>query len=1179
MKKVLFFLGLLCLPHSVQAQFSFTTNNGTIIITGFNSYGGAVVIPSTITGLPVVDIQGPGFEDKGITSVSIPDTVTNIESQEFAPNPTLTNFIVASNNPAFSGVGGVLFSSNGTTLAEYPPGLSGSYAIPGNVTSVADNAFAACYSLSGVTIPPGVTNLGATSFGYCFSLTNITIPSGVTSIGPDTFINCSNLVAINVAATNPAFASVAGVLFDKSQTTLLEFPTALGGSYIIPNGCVTIGTDAFILCDTLTNITMSANVTTLDDGAFADCAGLTRITLGAGVSSISSTAFGGDTALIAINMNSTNANFSSLNGVLFNKTQTTLIEYPPAVAGSYTVSATVTAIAPSAFADSAVQNVIIPGNVATIGLLAFQGCGSLTNVTMSNGVSSLGVVTFANCPNLATVTIPASVTNLPENLFAYCGLVSVFFEGNAPASDPSAFFGDTPVIYYLAGTSGWGASFDGFTTVAQDEPNPNGALAVTILPGGAVLAGAQWQVDGGVLQPSGVTVLGLSVGTHAVSFTAAPGFETPSNQVVSVTANATNSASGTYTELAAPASDFTYVTNAGTIIITGYVGPGGSVLMPSTINGFPVGTIASDAFSGDTTLTSITIAESVTNIGDFAFSSCTGLEAATLSDGVTNIPFGLFEDCFRLSQVTLGSNVASLADFAFTSCSSLNSVTLADGLTNLGYEAFDATALTNVTIPASLTTIGQGAFLQCFQLHAINVSPANPAFSSAGGVLYNKNQTEMVTYPDGMTGTSYIIANTVTSIGASAFQFCSLATVSIPDSVTNIGASAFESCADLSVVVLPPNLQSIGDTAFGLCPNLTSITIPASVSTLGAIAFTGCQNMSAITVAAGNPNYSSLGGVLYNQAGTVLIEFPGGPTGTFAVPPGVQDIGSQAFAACQLTGLSLPSTVTNIDPYGIFNCSFLNSVTLCDGLLNMGIAAFEDCYQLTNIVLPATLTNMGDYAFAFSGNMVGAYFEGNAPPDDSTVFVGENQMTVYYLPGTTGWGSTFGGAPTMPLPGISVSANPTHGPAPLPVAFTAAAVNDSNNPVLNWQWTFGDGAISSARAPLHTYTNLGSFIAALVETNNAGLPISGQALEIVVTQAPLVLGSLAVSGPNLVLDASGGLSGHTVIVLASTNLALSLPQWTPMATNTLAANGNFSLTLTNAVNTKLPATYYVLLAQ
>jgi PKD repeat protein len=1121
--------------QAALAQFDFITNNGAAIITGYTGPGGAVTIPSTLGGLPVTEIQGSGFEDRGITSVAISDSVTNIQEQEFAPNDGLTSFTVDTNNPAYSSAGGVLFNKTGTTLVEYPPGAIGNYTIPVTVTSIGDYAFSACYFLRDVTIFDSVTNIGSTAFGYCFGLTSVTIPATVTSIGPDAFINCYNLPSITVAVGNSFFTSAGGVLFDKSMTTLLEYPAGLDGSYAIPGGVTTIGPDAFILCDGLTAVTMTASVTSIEDGAFGDCAGLTNLTLGAGISSLATSTFGGCVNLTAINVDPANTYLSSLNGVVFNKSQTTLVQFPPGISSGYTIPNSVTSIADYAFEDCNLTDVIISSNVASIGLVAFQGCGSLTNVTMSNGVTSIGEVAFADCPKLATMTIPASVSYLPDAVFAYSGLTSVYFEGNAPTADPEAFLGDTATVYYLAGTSGWGSTFDGLTTVMEDAPNPNGSLQVTILPGGAVVSGAQWQVDGGLLQPSGATVLGLSVGLHTVSFTTINGWTAPDDESVSVEADFTNTASGTYTEAAAPPSDFNFITNAGTITITGYTGTGGSVNIPLTINGLPVTGIGEQAFANFSTITSVMIPDSVTNLGDYAFSACTGLAAVTISDGVTNIGFGTFEDCFSLSDVTFLGSITSIGDYAFSSCPDLVSLTIQDTVTNLGQYAFFGCGLTNVTIPAALTSIGEAAFLFCNQLPAITVDPANPAYASVAGVLFNKSLTELVEYPDGNPATSYIISNSVTSIGDLAFDSCNLASITIPASVTNIGNYSFEACSFLAGVTIPDSVTSIGDEAFAVCNDLTAIALPASVTSLGQVPFSDCANMTAITVAAGNPAYASVNGVLYNKAGTLLVEYPDGLTGGFTIPNGVGDVGLEAFGGCQISSVIIPPSVTNIEISGFFNCVNLVSVTMTDGLRAIETGAFEDCYALTGVVLPASLTSIGfaafascndlttvvvpssvssvgDYAFAFNSGLVSAYFEGNAPPDDSTVFASDGDATVYYLPGATGWGPTFGTAPTVELPGITLTANPSSGNVPLAVNFTAASADSATNPVLNWNWNFGDGSTSATQNPSHAYAATGDFAAAVVETNVEGVPVAGGVVSVTVTPVPVYSGLVANGG-------------------------------------------------------------------
>ena len=480
---------LLLAAQASQAQFTYVTDNGTIVVTGYTGPSGPVTIPPTINGLPVTAIENTaGFENEGITSVAIPASVTNIQPRVFAPNTSLTVFTVDASNPVYSSAGGVLFNKSQTTLFEYPPGLSGSYIVPASVTSIGDSAFSACYFLSSVTMSNTVTTIGPQAFGFCFGLTSVAIPAGVTSIGPGAFLNCSNLTAFTVNVGNAFYSSGGGVLFDKNQTTLIAFPVGLSGSYAIPNGVITIGTDAFFLCNGLTSVTMPATVTTLADRAFADCGGLTNITLGAGVSQIATSAFGGCNQLTAINVNPTNPVLSSVAGVVFDKSQTTLIKFPTGFRGSYTTPGSVTSIAPLAAEACDLSALTLTAGVTNIGDTAFQGCGNLTNVTILSPVTSMGIFTFADCPKLVTVIIHGGVSSFGVDAFVYSSaLTGVYFTGNAPAQpDPATFLGDTSAtVYYLAGTTGWVSSFAGLPTL-ELEPiaitaNPtNGTAPLTV---------------------------------------------------------------------------------------------------------------------------------------------------------------------------------------------------------------------------------------------------------------------------------------------------------------------------------------------------------------------------------------------------------------------------------------------------------------------------------------------------------------------------------------------------------------------------------------------------------------------------------------------------------------------------------------------------------------------------
>ena len=173
-------------------------------------------------------------------------------------------------------------------------------------------------------------------------------------------------------------------------------------------------------------------------------------------------------------------------------------------------------------------------------------------------------------------------------------------------------------------------------------------------------------------------------------------------------------------------------------------------------------------------------------------------------------------------DVVLPAGVTSIGEEAFSDCESLTSVTIPEGVTRIGLNAFKrCVSLTNVTIPASVTRIGQWAFYGCTSLTEIAVDPANEMYCSVDGVLYNKEQTELICCPGGKTGTFSIPAG-VTIIGDDAFSSCcSLTSVAIPDGVTTIGWLAFSKCERLISVMIPESVTSIDNDAFSDCESLT----------------------------------------------------------------------------------------------------------------------------------------------------------------------------------------------------------------------------------------------------------------------------------------------------------------------------------------------------------------------
>lgn len=579
---------------------------------------------------------------------------------------------------------------------------------------------------------------------------------------------------------------------------------------------------------------------------FLDCIGITSIVIPDSVISIDSSAFGGCTSLTEITVSPDNKNYSSVDGVLFNKDMTILVRYPEGAANS---------------------SYVVPNSVVEIYSNAFIGCNSIKSITLSKGLKKIYDGTFANLTNLESVIVQEGVQHIGNKAFENCSslkqislpesLISIgsVYKGNPNDFSASEYFQYGRTFYGCTSLEevkipdnveiiGY-STFYGCTSLSKVKLSKKlkeiaentfygcSSLKNIIIPKGVLEIGYSAFENCTSLEnielPDGLTAIGISV-DHYFHTSGCYSFAgcTSLKEVVipdSVTGIGSRAFSGCTSLSKVKLSNNLAIIDEGTF--SGCTSLAEIVIPDSVtkIRGKSDSEYFGGAFIGCTSLSKVKLSNNLTEIGIYTFLGCTSLAEIDMPDSVTEIDWSAFKDCTSLSKVKLSNNLTKIENRVFSGCTSLKEIAIPDGVTEIDYSAFSGcTSLQEITIPDSVTTVYDTAFSNCTSLESITigsgvenlgngwidscrrlaniiVSPENKTYSSVDGVLFNKDKSELLAYPIGNKRSSYTIPDGVAKIDQKAFYGCRyIETLTIPASVKEIEDSALGNCYDIRTI-------------------------------------------------------------------------------------------------------------------------------------------------------------------------------------------------------------------------------------------------------------------------------------------------------------------------------------------------------------------------------------------
>ncbi len=837
----------------------------TIRIAGlFNKDIKNLEINDTIDKKTVVEVDLYAFLSDNLTKVTLPPTVTSIDSGAFKGCEKLTTFAVRDDDAAA-------------------------------LTTIESNAFNGCVKLTTVPTLTGLKTLGSQAFKNCSKLLSVSFEdaegnAALTEIGESAFLNCKVLSSAHIGGAiqtipSKAFSGCQNLSEITDLTSVTEYGDhAFYSCKSLPNldlsKAKTIGKEAFRSCKAMTELHLPQTLKELGKGAFVDCTSLTVVSVpfvGSKPNAIGSPKLSDyitcEKASMNISLTLTNAD--TVEGNSFAKA----LGIKNLILGDR-----VKTIKDGAFSDLQIESITVPAGVTAIPDEAFANCKKLTTLEGFAGVKSIGSEAFVGCDALTTIAFPA-VEEVGASACKELKLLATVDMPKLKTIGASAFEG-CPAVTTIAGmpalTEIASRAFADCSSLATVELSPAGSLKIIGTEAFAdcdklttlTLPSALTKISDGTF--SGCNQLALlqlpskitEIGDEAFRSTGLSAIEIP--KTVTKIGKAAFKGCQSLTAITLPDSiekvgkgafeNCTAIVEATVPFLgssrfwyfTGFEHIFGSSSSVRTLTVTSMKKANTKAFTGAEDISTLTLGDSFTKVSKEAFKDQHSLVTLNLGKNITSIGASAFENCSNLTSVTFGSQLTTIKDAAFKDCSSLEAIDLSGTkLTTVRESTFEAcsrvqvvslpsklekiepkafyrcTYMTTVHFPAALTSIGEDAFRQCENLLSVEL-PAklqklgNNVFRGCGAM------------------TTLNIGRGLKKLPEGAFMNCSsLQTIASFGIVEEIGIDAFSGCINLFEIALPNSLEELADRAFEDC-GIVNLTIPNSVKKIGDDAFRGC---------------------------------------------------------------------------------------------------------------------------------------------------------------------------------------------------------------------------------------------------------------------------------------------------------------------------------------------------